>query len=273
MFKYLILIYFLVCFQVNLEASELCVHPQICNLITRIHPKLKPTLAFTIVGDHHHFEPSSDAIKKLITTSKLYHGPISLHPWLKTVLRQRKLNSNVTNIGFEIDKSFFQIYPRANDEVLAHFWLYPEMNCLAEIKIQNQILKEKNEHLFSSCMDEYKNSLDKMQKEIKKLNLPIVLTHDAFLPLLDKLEAKTITLKGSHHHEEIDIKSVKSLYQETKNKKVIWIFEKGFTVPPNILNLVKKTDFQIEINTDGELNQGRTGVLDSLTLKLSKLNQ
>ena len=104
--------------------------------------------------------------------------------------------------------------------------------------------------------------------QIKK---PVVLTHDALLPLLGTLSGKDATvvaIKGSGHHQEATPASVKKLYDALKAPTVIWIEEVGIKVPANILAKKRSTDITIDLDTANSEGLHYFQVLESLNTKL-----
>lgn len=249
----------------------LCSHPQVCNLLSIIYPSDKLQSSVVFVGDHHHYEPNSNVIKNFIEAPILVTGPKALHPWLTPILKKR--SEKLINIDASIDINFTETYQSKSPEVLAHFWLYPDIACDFLDQYQTKFKKHKiqfEKHTTADCLKKYSSSWDELIKLSKKISTPIVLTHDALIPLLKKLNLKVFALKGSNHHEDISPNAVKSLHGETKNTEVIWIQEEGFEVPPAIKRLIKKNDKVITIDTNGKKGDDVSLVLSVLKTKLNQ---
>jgi hypothetical protein len=113
-----------------------------------------------------------------------------------------------------------------------------------------------------------------LKNTLTQVNLPIVLTHDAILPLLRSLAPKTqniVAIKGSGHHTEATPDSVKKLYDALKAPRTIWVIEAGIHVPDNILSKKRKTDLVINIDTAHSKGPRYFQVLEELNLKLKGL--
>ena len=83
---------------------------------------------------------------------------------------------------------------------------------------------------------------EKILKIKKKLNNHIfILTHDPILNLLQNLKLPVMILKGHSHHEEISLKTLKSIshWLETSPQQVVWILEDGIRVPSSVQKLIK----------------------------------
>lgn len=252
----------------NNSIQALCSHPQICNLLNMLPHHKKIETAVIISGDHHHFDPNPSDIKKLIMTKELFHGPQALHPWMKTIIKQRNLNKNVINYGLTLNPQFKNDFPKATDEALSHFWLYGKIACdmLKQYEQQLQLKSREN------CLKNYLEIEEKLKEYFMKNKISVVLTHDALEPLFLSLGANVISLKGSNHHEEISPNAIKKLYNETKNQKLIWILETGFDIPGSVRNKIQIKDRVIKIDTMGSVNQKLTFVLENLLLQLQSTN-
>lgn len=248
----------------NTSIQALCSHPQICNLLNMLPHHKKIETAVIISGDHHHFDPNPSDIKKLIMTKELFHGPQALHPWMKTIIKQRNLNKNVINYGLTLNPQFKNDFPKATDEALSHFWLYGKIACdmLKQYEQQLQLKSREN------CLKNYLEIEEKLKEYFMKNKISVVLTHDALEPLFLSLGANVISLKGSNHHEEISPNAIKKLYNETKNQQLIWILETGFDIPGSVRNKIQTKDRVIKIDTMGSVNQKLTFVLENLLLQL-----
>lgn len=126
-----------------------------------------------------------------------------------------------------------------------------------------------------TCLGEEQKIIADLKATIAKVKLPIVLTHDALLPLLESLnednQAVVVAIKGSGHHQETSPKSVKKLYDALKAPKVIWIEETGINVPKNILAKKRKEDMTLNIDTANSSTLKYFQILESLNEKLKAL--
>lgn len=223
------------------------------------------------IGDHHHYEPNSNVIKTFIQAPLLVTGPKALHPWLTAIAKKR--DQSLKTIDARIDIKFSEIYQSKNTEVLAHFWLYPEIACDFLAQYQQKLKKNQikiNSVTENECLNKFKSNWNSLVLSAKKIKMPIVLTHDALIPLFKTLNLNVLALKGSNHHEEISPDAVKTLYKETKNTRLIWIQEDGFEIPVAIKRLIKNNDIIIKLDTNGKSGDDVADVIKKIALNLDK---
>lgn len=282
-----IALFLIITLSFNLQAREKvsisCTHIELCRLYSEVikehNPKSEVQFEHVvqISGDPHDFDPLASDIKNLISTENLIIGPPELNPWATKITEQRKKNKKNT-IELNLDNQSKKFYNTNNLEALSHFWLYPKVICqfkeslTAELIAQKHVLNTKinNEDCLAKAVGkelELKNTLD-------ALKFPIVLTHDALMPLLLSLrpELEITAIKGSGHHHETSAKDVKNLYQFLKSPKVIWVVEKSINIPKNILSKIRPVDRTLEIET----NQNKTkqfDIINELIQKLKDLNE
>jgi len=247
-----------------------CSHPELCRMINQLTDTKTESL-ISISGDPHEYEPSITEIKKLIAAAILITGPSELNPWIKKVIFQRSKNLNIKTISAIFDQKDFQLYLGASPEAISHFWLYPKVYCALknkmEVNLKNLqlILKTK-----SGC--EFKKTEEQLQSVLLQIKKPIILTHDALLPLflnlVNKSNIKIIAIKGSGHHEEANPNSIKNMYNALSAPSVIWIAETGINIPQNILNKMRPSDVVIKIDTGKSKSTEVFSVLNELSEKL-----
>lgn len=237
-----------------------CSHPQLCSLAQNLFAEnqiknFQFTNLVSITGDPHEYEPSSAEIKGLIKAEILIAGPVELNPWIKKVNYQRSKISGTKTLNLPLDKKDYALYPGANHEALSHFWLYPKIYCSLKDRMQEQLVKMNllvETQTKKTCANEINKIEHELQTTLNSLKFPLVLTHDALLPLMESLSqnsAEVTAIKGSGHHSEATPQSVKKLYDALKKPRVIWIEEKGINVPKNVLAKKRKDDFTIKIDT------------------------
>lgn len=240
-----------------------CSHPELCTLAQTIlfENQIKDYQFVNLVaisGDPHEYEPSTTEIKNLIKAEVLIAGPAELNPWIKKVNYQRskiEKTDKLKTLMIPLDKKDYAIYPNASHEALSHFWLYPQIYCALKDKLETQFVSMKMLVIDSakkSCAAEALKIETLLQSTLLSTKLPMVLTHDALLPLLEilsKNKGTVAAIKGSGHHSETTTRSVKKLYDALKSPQVIWIEEKGINVPQNILSKKRKNDLTLNIDT------------------------
>ncbi len=257
-----------------------CSHIELCKLAKLIILEnelqgLKTNSLVNITGDPHEYEPSTLEIKSLISSKYLLNGPNELNPWIKKINFQRSKNSELSTLTVIFDKNDLNFYPRASTEELSHFWLYPKIYCSFKIKIENEFKKlGYNIIAKNNCATQAITLEANLTKVLSELDLPIILTHNALLPLLISLDPKKnirsiIAIKGSGHHEEASTLAIKKMYDALKSKQVIWIEETGIHVPSNILNKIRSTDIKIRIDTATSSEQIAFSTLQNLADQLS----
>jgi ABC-type Zn uptake system ZnuABC Zn-binding protein ZnuA len=257
-----------------------CSHPQLCALaqtiFTENHMKdFKFQNLVAIAGDPHEYEPSSAEVKSLIKADILIAGPVELNPWIKKVNYQRSKIIALKTLNLPMEKQDYALYPTASHEALSHFWLYPKVYCALKTKLEEQLVASNLLIVLpnkKSCSAEAVKIENDLQVTLSALKLPVVLTHDALLPLLETLSknsANVVAIKGSGHHSEATPTSVKKLYDALKKPQVIWVEEKSINVPQNIMSKKRKNDLTINIDTAAPIEtQSYFPILNELNDKL-----
>jgi ABC-type Zn uptake system ZnuABC Zn-binding protein ZnuA len=241
-----------------------CTHPELCRLGTMVAPEIKFDNIIILSGDPHEFEPSIADIKKLIVAQNLIVGPHELNPWMKKISILRNKEKNLKTLNINLPNFSLTEYPTNDSEALGHFWLYPKIYC----ELKKQLAKTFNHNI--KCDP---NTIEEQLKlTLHSLKTPIILTHDALLPLLKKLsinQNQITAIKGSGHHEETSAAAVKNVYSALKSPRVIWIFEDNINVSENIKNKIRKNDLIINIETAKSMsNEDDFSILQNLNKKL-----
>lgn len=257
-----------------------CSHPELCRMLNRIikynshdnNPNFVQTESLvTITGDPHEYEPSVKVIKKLITAPVLLTGPNELNPWIKKINFQRSKIPNLQTVSIIFDQKDLAGYSEANREALSHFWLYPRIYCSLKSKLEIQLKNIGHPFKLSPPCD-FKKEEDQLRSILIKIKKPIILTHDALLPLFLNLtqngKHSIVAIKGSGHHEEANPESIKKMYNALVAPKVIWIQETGINIPQNIINKMRANDIVIKIDTASTNENEAFSVLSELTEKL-----
>tara|TARA_R110000868_G_scaffold163614_7_gene395878 strand:+ start:1863 stop:2660 length:798 start_codon:yes stop_codon:yes gene_type:complete len=218
-----------------------CSHPQACNLV---HDYIKSTnsplpsfeKAIKIVKDPHHIEPNAKEIKAMYKAQVFITAPMPLNPWAKSVLKMRReQNAKVIELMSPITK---------DKEALAHFWLYPEIACQLWTQVHEQLKLQENEPACPYNFD---------FKQTGKTEFPIIISHDAVVPMLKSLGYDIHAIKGSGHHEEPKPQQVKAIADTVnKYKKVVWIEENNIHFPHSIEKMQRSNDTVLEIDTNGD---------------------
>ncbi len=262
----------------NLEAFAFttinCSHAELCKLVNLIAREnklsnLKTESLVNISGDPHEYEPSTLEIKNLMNAPLLITGPNELNPWIKKINSQRAKSANLKTISLLFNKDHLKAYPNASAEVLSHFWLYPKIYCSLKSQLEED-MKKNGFIITTKGTCDSKSIEEELQKVLSKIKTPIILTHDALLPLLLQLSPSTsiTAIKGSGHHEETSSKSVKRMYDALKSPVAIWVIEAGINVPSNIKSKIRKNDITLTIDTANSKNENPFSVLTELTEKL-----
>lgn len=228
-----------------------CSHPEVCRMAQMIlqeNANHDITLENIILptGDPHEFEPSIQDIKKLMRAPTLLVGPVELNPWMKNISELRLKEKNLKTIILSLPIFAAKEYPTDDTEALGHFWLYPKIYCHLKKEISLRLGFKPS----SNCA--YSNVESHIAADLKLISSPVILTHDALLPLLKKLSTnknQIMALKSSTHHGEVSAAAVKHVYDALQNSKVIWIFEDNIAVSENVKNKIRKQDTIIKIDT------------------------
>jgi hypothetical protein len=250
-----------------------CSHPEICSMINQLSDAKTESLV-SITGDPHEYEPSILEIKKLISAPILITGPTELNPWIKKVIFQRRKIATIQTVSILFDEKDYLLYSQVTGEALSHFWLYPKVYCSLKLKMADRLVSL-GFALKPNKPCDSKTPEDKLRFVLQKIKSPIILTHDALLPLLLNLAPKQliVAIKGSGHHEEANPASIKKMYNALDSKKVIWIEETGINIPQNIINKIRPSDFVVKIDTSKGKEGAEFSVLKELTEKLTSFQE
>ena len=271
----------LLAFSALAEKTLFCSHVQLCRMVDLIAhdnkmTNLKTESLINISGDPHEYEPNASEIKKLINVPVLLFGPNELNPWIKKIIYQRSTQASSKSIDLKFTTSDYALYPMATPEALSHFWLYPKIYCSLKLKLETELTKLYPSHITSHPCD-FQKAENELLLALQKNNLPIILTHDALLPLMYSLaqnKKQSITaIKGSGHHDEVGPQSIKKMYKALKAPQVIWIIEAGINVPPIILNKKRPLDKLIQLDTANSTNDNPFSVLKELSVKLNRISE
>jgi ABC-type Zn uptake system ZnuABC Zn-binding protein ZnuA len=271
MYKLLFLAAILINFPIVNAGVYHCTHPEVCRLaeiIIKENNGQGITLENIIIpsGDPHEFEPTVQDIKKLINAPNLLVGPQELNPWMKNISYIRGKNKNLKTFIMKLPDAATKDYPTKESESLGHFWLYPKIYCHFKNLLSNE-MQFKKPILCDSTLIE-----NKLSAALKLITSPIILTHDALLPLLEKLannQNQIIAIKGSTHHGEVAASAVKKVYDALKLPKVIWIVETNIAISENIKSKIRKSDIVINIDTaKSEKPNQDFSILETLHQKL-----
>lgn len=257
-----------------------CLHNQLCFMAQSIlnedgktpNKDYSLNVLVNIKGDPHEFEPSSREIKNILKSNFLLAGPKALNPWIT------KFGANRKNPTIHLDLPKENSYNTTNSEALSHFWLYPEIYCALKQDLKKDLIKRKiisdYQLLTEECDNERARVENELRETLQKINYPIVLTHDALLPLLDSLKSKSnviVAIKGSGHHSETTAESVKKLYVALKHPRAIWVLEDNIHVPDNIISKRRDGDITINLDTNSAQSKVIFEALKNLNLKLKAI--
>lgn len=253
------------------HAQWLCTHPQLCQLAEDYFKATKveiPPLekAISINGDPHHIEPTSSEIKAMTRAEVILAAPAELHPWSRQVVKIRH-DQKLQTLEFPLVKAQELGYQDASPEALAHFWLYPKIHCQYWEFLHQKLAKSPT---LPECPHaHYENKLKIVASKIK---LPIILSHDALVPLFRSWGIDAHAIKGSGHHEEprpAQLKELQRLLQ--KNEKVVWIIESRISFPSAIKKMQRTGDIRLELDSSGDYPSVGLHPLQRLELLFAKL--
>ncbi|MFA6235751.1 MAG: zinc ABC transporter substrate-binding protein [Bacteriovorax sp.] len=262
----------LISLQANAASTIYCSHAELCKMVSEIS-RLETETLVNISGDPHEFEPSSSEIKNLIKAPVLLTGPYELNPWIKKIIFQRSKTPGLVTISLLLAPKDLNSYPNASAEALSHFWLYPRIYCSLKSGLEAELKKSGYSVATNKACDS--ETVEKtLQSSLTKVSIPIILTHDAILPLLLSLAkghtAPIAAIKGSGHHEEVSPAAVKKMYDALGFPRTIWVLESGINIPTNILNKIRPSDKIIRLNTASTKTGNPFSVLSELSEKLNQ---
>ena len=275
---------FALSFEAKAALNIYCSHHELCQIVkiitaeNHLGTQVSTQNLVNIIGDAHEYEPSTNEIKQLINAPLLITGPNELNPWIKKVNFQRSKNSALKTISLLFEANDYKLYPDASAEILSHFWLYPKVYCVIKSRLEER-LSEIPLYLKNKKSCESNKIEEELKESLKKIDIPIILTHDALQPLLLELASHNqniVAMKGSGHHEEANPASIKKMYDALRAPKVIWIIESGINIPQNISNKIRSNDIILKINTGESLDTDKTAnfsILYQLAQKLRELKR
>lgn len=249
-----------------------CTHPQVCEVIESYFKSLEveaPSLTKAIAssGDPHEIEPNSAELKRLYKAQTLISAPSELHPWIIPILEMRQKHKNIKSFQYKIPEKLTEEYPNASNEALAHFWLYPKIKCDFFQKIGQWVSHDQTQKQPPCPFENEADFLKHINKE-----LPIVVSHDAIVPLLKSYGFTVFSIKGSGHHEEPSPKQLKNIQDILKlHPKVIWIVEEQIHFPQSIRKLRRKNDTVLSIDTNKDYPSTGASALEELKNLLQKI--
>lgn len=217
-----------------------CYHTQVCNMVHFLIPEAKlEVIELARNSDPHHYELTGGDLKKILSAELFISPSMFLTPWLAQAIKQRKA---IDTISLETDSS------KKPQEAYAHFWLYKEGLCKTLTFLKENLIERKYKIREVHCSDlQLGPTLD------EKKNTLLVMTHDSLLPLAQELNLSFLTARSSAHEHDINTKTLKDIATQTKTRPTVWVIENQIKIPTTLLNLIKKDDKVIKINTNGDL--------------------
>ncbi|PIP89237.1 MAG: hypothetical protein COW01_06850 [Bdellovibrionales bacterium CG12_big_fil_rev_8_21_14_0_65_38_15] len=260
---------FILCSTPVFATTWVCTHPQVCQLTQDLYqssglesPHLVKAIASIL--DPHEVEPNSAELKGLFKAEVVISAPSEMHPWIVPILKMRQKQSHLKSFQYNISKSLKAKYKNASTEALAHFWLYPDIKCDFYQKLKQWIEIKADEKPCPYMADA--DFLSEVEK-----TTPIIVSHDALVPLLISYGIKAYSIKGSGHHEEPSPKQLKNVQNILKQyPKVLWIVEKQIHFPHSIEQLQRKSDKIIKIDTNNDFPSTGLSALEDLKRLLQK---
>ncbi len=245
------------------NTTIVCTHPQVCNLVSPLLDLTKVDLKVGVTpeADPHAHEIGPKEIKNLIKADIVLAPGTELQHWLHSIEKRRKRPTFIY---------------RPTHHKKSHFWLYPNEICKAYnyfAKALEKTIKLKKNDSFCEKL----NLQSKAKIALKKLqNKTIILTHDAAEQLLLDNNIKVLSLKGSGHHDEVDINALKKLSKLQKSKKskeIVWVIEKGIHIPSTIMSRIRKDELIIKVDILGTLNHKPFQVINTLLESINKVSK
>lgn len=253
----LLIIFAFFCQKVCAETVIHCAHAELCKMLNLIALEnkisdIKSDTLVNISGDPHEYEPSASEIKSLISAPILLSGPSELNPWIKKINFQRSKSPANKTISLFFIPDDYKFYANSTGEIISHFWLYPKVYCSLKSRLVAELAKLNYKiQKVSKC--DSAGVEHELKSAMARISSPIILTHNALLPLLldlRKNESQVIVaVKGSGHHEEATTAAIKKMYDALKAPQVIWVIETGINIPSNIKNKIRPNDKIVKIDT------------------------
>lgn len=256
------------------KAQWLCTHPQLCQMVVDYYQEIQAPLpklatAISAVGDPHHIEPSSAEIKAMTKTEVLLSADASLHPWSRPIVENRKNKKHLKTILFTTPVDYKQELKEASNEALAHFWLYPKIHCAYWQQFHRWLNADET---IKAPECPYRFLEEKLKLAAKRVTIPVILSHDALVPLLRSWGVDAHAIRGSGHHEEPRPNELKKLQDLLKkHPKVLWIVESRIHFPNALKQMQRTSDKKLDLDTTGEFPKVGLAPLQRLDLLFSKL--
>lgn len=267
-----------------------CTHVQVCNLLEEIFkenqvaPSINISLTTTIKGDPHLFDPGIEDIKTLLKVPYLVTPPYELQPWLEKIHHKRVsspgLSAQTLHLSLpapELEKYSQHKTIELSLEAVSHFWLYPDILCSLKKDLTEKLKKWHFDLKKISCDLTLENSLKELSSQFQ--NTWILLSHDAFSPLLQRWGFSVLSLKGSGHHNEVHPDQLKKIYQllhleksDKKISRILWVLEKDLHHSSFMIKKQKRPqDLLIEIPTEGQIHEPPLEILRNFIQNLQKV--
>lgn len=231
----------LLLFAFKAYAQITCTHPQVCNLYfanAKNPQNMEVPIDYSV--DPHHYSPTPQIIKTLISAKILITPPIELQPWLKNIIQERNKKKLPT-----LSLSFLKDNSKLSNNTLSHYWLNSKSICFNSLSMRNFLKQNAIELKEFNCG--YHEQFSKASHKT------IILSHDPIMVSLNNIAKKIIALKSSEEFSEINSKTIKEIMNLPDSKEVIWILEKNIQIDKNILKLKKPNHELISFDLDGFL--------------------
>lgn len=240
-------------------------HPQVANLIREYLPRSTKfqVLEAGFSQDPHHFEPTLKLQKQILDAELLLTPPVALQPWLLTLMKTHK------------KRTFSPALPRKlhfPPEVLAHFWLIPEVACLLRKQYMTFLEKKFSNTKTLPCTE--KDLVESLVKtRLKGLKIKVLVSHNALLPFFNESSIPVLALEGSGHHHGISLDTRKKAQTfATKKDGLQLVYIQEFNHSPHwVEHLIKANNGRIiKWNPNGKSGENWTSPLISLINKLKE---
>ncbi len=244
----------------NQNAKIITTINPIKNLVTSIIKDDILVQAMVDSGDYHHFEPSSNLIRKINQAQYFIYFSEKAEPFVKGILDN--LNENVVCIKLASLNSQLN----ENDP---HFWLSPQTYTILQNQLKTILTSsfelnnnyEKNNQLLNNINQEYYQQLATNKK-------PCIIDHDSLYYLHQDYQLPYIDVYGKNEEQEPSAKAINDIINIIKTQDIKCIYLLGTTQQHDKVldNISKETNTSIKT-----LNSGL--ICDNIEAMLSMYQQ
>jgi ABC-type Zn uptake system ZnuABC Zn-binding protein ZnuA len=225
-----------VCFGQTQKATIQVNHPYLKTTLNRlVTDSTQVVYPIKKMGDPHHYHPSVSTLNQFLSADYFISTDLKTTPWAKKIISKRRSPSYAIN--------FQNLGQRPSPE--GHFWLFPQLICLAEKQLRRQLVdwKISVKNLESCPAKAIGNRLSTAFSRAKIKE--VILGHSSIAPLLKDIGLQTIVIRQGHHHH-LGLAKTLELERSIKGLSApLLIKEPAISLPPRILKKLESKALRV----------------------------